>query len=338
MPGVSRFDCYPSDFLNGIIGLSGDEIAVYTVVMILQYDRGEPVPHIGHERELVVRSGLSKKRCASALERLLQIGKLSLSEGCLSNSRAAKELEIISKRIQKNSENAKSGGNATREKWSAMAKKEDEKRNEINDDVRPIGLPDATPTALQPLEQPLGPARARPSPSPSPSPSPNLARLTGTTPEKTIEVDREGNREWNEIELAARNALGDKAPDNFVIGPIVALVRQGITLSAVVDVLRSEARRDRKNPIRTWQIWAEIVVERLNQTPKITKPGNGSDPNEPMIDIGTGLMPQANLVRMLREPNGVGVAYWTETFVGSRNRLRSLVERQAPQLMHFWTD
>lgn len=47
MSGVPRFDCYPSDFLNGIIGLNADEIAIYTVVMMLQYDRGGPSLTLG---------------------------------------------------------------------------------------------------------------------------------------------------------------------------------------------------------------------------------------------------------------------------------------------------
>jgi hypothetical protein len=34
MTGVFRFDCYPLDFLIGIVGLTGDEIAAYTVVMM----------------------------------------------------------------------------------------------------------------------------------------------------------------------------------------------------------------------------------------------------------------------------------------------------------------
>ena len=76
MAGVSRFDCYPSDFLNGIIGLTADEIAAYTVIMMLQYDRGEAVPYAGRERvRLSVRSGLPKGRLATAVAKLIDIGK-----------------------------------------------------------------------------------------------------------------------------------------------------------------------------------------------------------------------------------------------------------------------
>ena len=59
MTGVSRFDCFPSDFLNGMIGMTADQIAVYWVVILLQYDRGEAVLYVGREREISIRAGMS---------------------------------------------------------------------------------------------------------------------------------------------------------------------------------------------------------------------------------------------------------------------------------------
>jgi hypothetical protein len=80
MTGVARFDCFPSDFLNGIIGLNGDEIAAYTIVMMLQYDRGAAVAYVGRERELCIRAGLPKAKLMRAVENLVKIGKLALGE------------------------------------------------------------------------------------------------------------------------------------------------------------------------------------------------------------------------------------------------------------------
>jgi hypothetical protein len=80
MSGVSRFDCYPSDFLNGIIGLTADQIAAYTVLMMLQYDRGVPVQYVGRERELSVRAGLPKGRLGKAVAALIEFKKLGLSD------------------------------------------------------------------------------------------------------------------------------------------------------------------------------------------------------------------------------------------------------------------
>lgn len=133
MAGVARFDCYPSDFLNGVIGLSGDEIAAYTIIMMLQYDRGVPVTYVGREHELSVRSGLPKGRLSKAIENLEGMGKFVRIEGALSIPRTEKELGKISERIRKNSENSLNGGEATKKKWEQLRNenKEGESRSAI---------------------------------------------------------------------------------------------------------------------------------------------------------------------------------------------------------------
>jgi hypothetical protein len=150
--GTSRFDCYPSDFLNGVIGLTADQIAAYTVIMMLQYDRGRPVAFDGREREISVRCGLPRGRLAKAIEHLIRIGKLAHADGCLENPRTTDELKKIKEKLQKNIENSLSGGNATRQKWEQI-------RNENSGDTGPTG-------------QPTGQPKQGPIPSPSPSPSP----------------------------------------------------------------------------------------------------------------------------------------------------------------------
>lgn len=159
MSGSARFDCYPSDFLNGVVGLTGDEIAAYTIVIMLQYDRGSPVAYVGREREIQVRSGLPRGRLSKAIGRLLDIGKLSLEGGALFNGRAAEEIEKNNERIRKNIENSQIGGDATKQKWDRI-------RNEINDDVGPTGKPTGKP---------------KQGPSPSPSPSPIKEPVTNVT-------------------------------------------------------------------------------------------------------------------------------------------------------------
>lgn len=86
------FKCYPSDFLAGIAGLKADEIAVYTVALMLIYDRGGPVvadyEHIGWRCQM--RPSSAKK----LVERLIERGKLGLYEGRLTNNRAEIELSF----------------------------------------------------------------------------------------------------------------------------------------------------------------------------------------------------------------------------------------------------
>lgn len=94
MSGVARFDCYPSDFLNGMVGLPSDAIAAYTILMMLQYDRGEPVLYVGREHEISVRTGLPRGRLAKAIDHLIAVGKMVLVDGTrLENFRVSTDLE-----------------------------------------------------------------------------------------------------------------------------------------------------------------------------------------------------------------------------------------------------
>ena len=149
MSGVSRFDCFPSDFLNGTIGMTADQIAVYTIVLMLQYDRGETVVYEGRERELAMRAGLSRNRLAAAISSLVDLGKIELENGRLNNRRTAQELEKIRERISKNRENSAKGGESTREKFYS-------KHNKNNESIEPGGQPIGQP--------PLGSIPRPPSP------------------------------------------------------------------------------------------------------------------------------------------------------------------------------
>jgi len=162
MSGVSRFDCYPSDFLNGIIGLTADQIATYTVIMMIQYDRGDHVQYTGRERELSVRSGLSKGRLAKAVDDLIAVGKLKINEnGSVYNDRTAKELVKISERISKNAENSQIGGEATRQKWDNIRNNNNAKigRQASQSDSRKKALLSPPP----PIEE-LASASSKPTP------------------------------------------------------------------------------------------------------------------------------------------------------------------------------
>jgi uncharacterized protein YdaU (DUF1376 family) len=152
MSGTSRFDCFPSDFLNGVIGMSADQISAYTVILMLQYDRGGPVRYESREREIATRSGMPKGRLVSAVEKLLDLGKLSLENGCLVNARATAELAKIEEKRAKNRENSEKGGIATRGKF-------EKKVNDYSGDDRPTGGPTVGPKQ--------GPIPSTPYPLPS---------------------------------------------------------------------------------------------------------------------------------------------------------------------------
>lgn len=151
MAGVSRFDCFPSDYLNGLIGLTADEIAVYTVILMMQYDRGAPVKYEGREREISVRAGMSRGRLGKAVAGLLDYGKLISESGCLHNARAAKEIEKICEKIEKNRENSAKGGEANKQNFEG-------KHNKNNGGTEPNGYPTGYPKH-SPIPRPPSPVQ-----------------------------------------------------------------------------------------------------------------------------------------------------------------------------------
>ena len=183
MSGVSRFDCYPSDFLNGIVGMTADQIAAYTVLMMVQYDRGVPVQYAGRERELSVRTGLPRGRLAKAVDDLVTLGKLHTTEaGGVYNTRTAEELEKISQRISKNVENSLSGGEATKKKWEQI-------RNQNNGDEGPDGRPTG-----KPKQGPISPPSSLPPPSKEVEATPLVADGPATLA-NVVAIDRKPSPE-----------------------------------------------------------------------------------------------------------------------------------------------
>ena len=138
MSGVSRFDCYPSDLLNGIIGMTADEIAAYVVILMLQYDRGDKVREEGRERELAIRAGMTRARFDKAAATLVTLGKIERTDGHLWNRRAETEIAKIHEKIARNRENSGKGGEANKANFQG-------KRNENKSPPEPTGYPDGYP-------------------------------------------------------------------------------------------------------------------------------------------------------------------------------------------------
>jgi len=151
MSGVARFDCYPSDFLNGMVGMTADQIAVYTTIIFMQYDRGEAILIEGREREIAIRAGMTRNRLAKAIEGLVALGKLHNEDGHVFNDRTEKELAKIRVRIAEKREFSAKGGEATRQKFNTNDNKNS---SPIGPDGQPNGQPDAGLYSPPPLPLP----------------------------------------------------------------------------------------------------------------------------------------------------------------------------------------
>ena len=90
---------YHSDALAGMLSLTLEERGAYQTVLDLIYDRGGPIAD--NERLLAGYMNCSLRKWRSLRETLIEKGKLTASDGHLSNSRAEKLLENDAKTSQK---------------------------------------------------------------------------------------------------------------------------------------------------------------------------------------------------------------------------------------------
>jgi hypothetical protein len=107
---------FPGDFLHGVSELEPGEGWVYTIVLNLIYDGGGPWPL--NLARLSRRCRMRPTATQKALDTLLDLGKLTLIDGFLTNARAVKSLESRQKLVEKSTEAA----NARWENSRAKAK------------------------------------------------------------------------------------------------------------------------------------------------------------------------------------------------------------------------
>ncbi|HKL70863.1 YdaU family protein [Salibaculum sp.] len=105
---------YPSDFLGGVGGLSPAERGTYITLLCLIYEAGQPIPR--DDARLSRRCGAPKAAFRRMLEALLDQGKITETDGMLSNRRAEKALMDRTNRTQ-------NATHAAHQKWSAQRQK-----------------------------------------------------------------------------------------------------------------------------------------------------------------------------------------------------------------------
>ena len=101
---IPYFDFYPSDFMHGVRGLSAQEVGVYTMMLCRIYEENGPVEY--HVMRLATYCGMREATFVKTVEKLIELGKLELVDGMISNHRAEAE---ISSRAHKLKINSKAG-------------------------------------------------------------------------------------------------------------------------------------------------------------------------------------------------------------------------------------
>jgi uncharacterized protein YdaU (DUF1376 family) len=117
MPWV-RF--FPSDWLGGTRGMSAVETGIYITLVATMYERGEPIPE-DHSR-LSRLCGASNSAFKTALDALVNEGKIIRVEGGLWNARVEKERVYLS-------EKSEVGLRAANARWG----KKDKENNDDDD-------------------------------------------------------------------------------------------------------------------------------------------------------------------------------------------------------------
>ena len=115
---------FPDNFLGGINGMTLEEKGAYGVVIDMIYQRGGPIAD--EPRYIAGICNCSVRKWNAIRQRLLDLGKIYVIDGCLMNERAGIELEKAAKVAREHAENGAKGGDK-----SAEMKAEAKKNNDL---------------------------------------------------------------------------------------------------------------------------------------------------------------------------------------------------------------
>jgi uncharacterized protein YdaU (DUF1376 family) len=87
---IPFFRFYPSDFMDGVRGMSAQEVGLYTMLLCRMYEESGPIED--NTLRLATYCGMREKTFTKTLDKLVALGKITRQGGMLSNHRA--EIEI----------------------------------------------------------------------------------------------------------------------------------------------------------------------------------------------------------------------------------------------------
>lgn len=87
---ASWFKFYPADFMNGVRGLSAQEVGLYTMILCRIYEESGPVEY--HPLRLSTYCGMREATFTKTFEKLVALGKLRVVDGSIVNARAETEI------------------------------------------------------------------------------------------------------------------------------------------------------------------------------------------------------------------------------------------------------
>lgn len=99
------FKFYPADFMNGVRGLNATEVGLYQMLLCRLYEEGGPVEF--NVLRLATYCGMREATFLKTAEKLISLGKITLSDGMISNRRFEVENSNRARDLKNNSKAGK---------------------------------------------------------------------------------------------------------------------------------------------------------------------------------------------------------------------------------------
>lgn len=87
---IPYFKFYPVDFMDGVRGMTAQEVGLYTMLLCRMYEQDGPIQDDAFR--LATYCGMRAATFETTLEKLIRLGKIDRDGGWLSNDRARKEI------------------------------------------------------------------------------------------------------------------------------------------------------------------------------------------------------------------------------------------------------
>jgi uncharacterized protein YdaU (DUF1376 family) len=212
---IPYFDFYPSDFMHGVRGLSAQEVGVYTMMLCRIYEENGPVEF--HVLRLATYCGMRESTFKKTVDTLVNLGKLDIADGKISNRRAESEISSRSDKLKLNSKAGKASAEKREQKQRSKSTGVQQAFNHTDTDTDTDTDTEAT---LSSVAAPRGE-------------NSDLDLLQ----RKLVEAVGEGN-------IQSHAAL--------VVGPMVELITGGVSLELdILPCLRSRSS-SLKRPAGSW--------------------------------------------------------------------------------------
>lgn len=142
---IPYFDFYPVDFMNGVRGLTAQEVGVYTMILCRIYEENGPVEM--HPVRLATYCGMTLKTFEKCFEKLVELDKFQVENGMVSNRRAMSEISARESKLKSASQAGKISAEKRQQKQRRHATTVEQPFNqaEADTEAKLSSLADAPP-------------------------------------------------------------------------------------------------------------------------------------------------------------------------------------------------